>query len=331
MGEAPAGDLVLPTTSVSPDEWVITMHGIGKRFGNVVALDSLDLCVPRYAVCGFIGSNGAGKSTAIKVLLGLSRPTSGSGAIFGHDIMRESVAIRRRVGYMAQDSRFYPWMTAREVLHFTAHFFYAGPRTAINHRVESVLDVVGLSAKADRVIAGFSGGERQRLGIAQAQINDPELLILDEPAAALDPQGRRDVLDIMLRLRGRTTIFYSTHLLDDVQRVSDMVVMVKNGRAVRQGTLANVLQDGKLVYELRLRGNSAAAHARVMAQSWVSHIDVSAGSEAEVIWRVAVLDQAIAQEDLLSLVNADNNLHVLAFGRTHQGLEDAFLAIMGEQ
>ena len=112
-------------------------------------------------------------------------------------------------------------MTARETLRFTARFFYTGPKAAIEERIAETLDLVGLDDKADRPIKGFSGGERQRLGIAQAQVNYPDLLILDEPAAALDPMGRRDVLAVMERLRKHTTIFYSTHILEDVQRVSD--------------------------------------------------------------------------------------------------------------
>lgn len=152
------------------------------------------------------GANGAGKSTTIKLLLGLIRPTEGAGKVFGLDIVPESVAVRKRVGYLAQDPRFYDHMTARETLRLTARFFYEGPAGAIDERVMETLDLVGLKDKADRPIKGFSGGERQRLGIAQAQINYPDLLILDEPAASLDPMGRKDVLDIMERLRKHCTL-----------------------------------------------------------------------------------------------------------------------------
>ncbi len=199
-----------------------------KQYKTGIALNKLSLQVPRNATFGFLGPNGAGKSTAMKLLLGLIRPSSGSGAIFGHDIVQESVQIRERVGYLAQEPRFYSHMTARETLRFVARFFEMDARTSEKRIIES-LELVGLANKADRAIKGFSGGERQRLGIAQAQLNDPDLLILDEPAAALDPMGRRDVLRIIKRLQERATIFYSTHILDDVQRVSDRVAILNNG------------------------------------------------------------------------------------------------------
>jgi ABC-2 type transport system ATP-binding protein len=129
-------------------------------------------------------------------------------------------------------------MTARETLEFTARFFYSGPAEAIQARIDETLELVGLADKADRPTKGFSGGERQRLGIAQAQVNYPDLLILDEPAAALDPVGRRDVLDVMERLRAYTTIFYSTHILDDVERVSDYVAILDHGRMVASSPTA---------------------------------------------------------------------------------------------
>ena len=171
------------------------------------ALQALNLRVPKNSIFGFLGPNGAGKTTTIKLLLGLSRPTSGSATVFGLDIVRESTEIRRCVGYLAQDPRYYEGMTARETLRYTARFFYKDSKSAIEDRIERTLELVGLSGKADRPIKGFSGGERQRLGIAQAQINYPDLLILDEPAASLDPMGRHDVLEVMERLRKHTTIF----------------------------------------------------------------------------------------------------------------------------
>jgi ABC-2 type transport system ATP-binding protein len=175
--------------SMNSNDLVISTENLSKSFGEVHALKSLDLRVPQKSIFAFLGPNGAGKTTTIKLLLGLLKPTSGNGKILGMDIIRDSVDIRARIGYLPQDTRFYEHMTARQTLEYTARFFYAGPQSEINKRVNEMLELVGLDDKADRPIKGFSGGERQRLGIAQAEVNHPDLLILDEPAASLDPQG----------------------------------------------------------------------------------------------------------------------------------------------
>lgn len=166
------------------NDLVIETHGLSKTFKNVTALQSLDLKVARHSIFGFLGPNGAGKTTTIKLLLGLARPTGGNGSVFGYDIQRQSVEIRQKVGYLAQDPRYYESMTARDTLRFTLGFFFKGPKDKIEERIEETIELVGLADKADRPIRGFSGGERQRLGIAQAQVNYPDLLILDEPAAS---------------------------------------------------------------------------------------------------------------------------------------------------
>ena len=310
------------------EDMVIRTNGLGKTYGTVRALDALDLAVPRHAIVGFLGPNGAGKSTAIKLLLGLIRPTAGSGTVFGLDIVRDSTEIRKRVGYLPQSPRFYDTMTARQVLRLTAALFFRGPERAIERRIEEMLDLVGLADKADRRTKGFSGGERQRLGIAQAQINDPDLLILDEPAAALDPMGRMDVLQIMEQLRERTTIFYSTHILDDVQRVSDRVVILNQGRLVAQGPIQSLLDgDDGIVYALRLTGDASRAQARVEAQHWVSGVR-SARTNGHVQWRVSVTDERAAQAQLLRLVLADDAVDVLAFGREERELENVFVELV---
>ncbi|HSR14674.1 MAG TPA: ABC transporter ATP-binding protein, partial [Gemmatimonadales bacterium] len=237
----------------------IRTAGLTKTFKGVEAVRGIDLEVPRNTIFGFLGPNGAGKTTTIKLLLGLARPTAGTAEVFGQDIGRDTLEIRRRVGYLAQDPRYYEHMTARETLRFTARFFYAGPGAAIERRVAETLELVGLEDKADRPIRGFSGGERQRLGIAQAQINQPDLLILDEPAASLDPMGRRDVLEVMHRLRSHTTIFYSTHILDDVQRVSDTVAIMHQGRLAAQAPIGDLLAgaSGETVYLVAIKGELA--------------------------------------------------------------------------
>ena len=316
---------------------VIETKGLAKTYGQVTALKPLDLGVARGSIFGFLGPNGAGKSTTMKLLLGLTRPTSGSGSVFGNDIVSESFQIRRRVGYLAQSPRYYGHMTARETLRFVTRFFYSGPEPAIERCVDGALSLVGLSERADRRIGGFSGGELQRLGLAQAQINDPELLILDEPAASLDPMGRRDVLQIMARLRDEknTTIFYSTHILDDVQRVSDSVAILDRGRLLAQAPIDELLTiggAGVTVYELTLKGESGAvleqARTRVCSQGWVSSLEQSSEPGGERHWIVRATDQSDAEENLLRLVLQTRGVKVTGFGRKRQSLEEAFFDLI---
>jgi len=310
------------------NEIVIQTEGLSKWYSSVSALQSLTLEVARHSIFGFLGPNGAGKTTAIKLLLGLVRPTSGTAQVFGLNIGRDSAEIRERVGYLAQDPRYYDHMTARETLRFTARFFYAGPKPAIEDRVQETLELVGLDEKADRPIKGFSGGERQRLGIAQAQVNHPDLLILDEPAASLDPMGRRDVLEVMERLRNHTTIFYSTHILDDVQRVSDTVAILNHGQLVAQAPIGELPGgSGEVVYTLTLQGDEAAAQARLAAQPWVQSI-TSGPDHGLTLLKVAVTDEPEARARLLRVVLADPQVVVTEFGRQRQSLEEVFVEIV---
>jgi ABC-2 type transport system ATP-binding protein len=313
-----------------PNASVIETQGLGKSFGEVQALKSLDLAVPKNSITGFLGPNGAGKTTAIRLLLGLNRPSSGSARIFGQDIVKESLEIRRRVGYLAQSPRFYDDMTARETLRFSARFFFRGPKAKIEARVSEMLDLVGLSEKADRPMRGFSGGERQRLGIAQAQINDPELLILDEPAAALDPMGRHAVLRIMEQLRERATIFYSTHILDDVQRVSDRVVILNRGELIAQGPVQALLAgDQGAVYTIVTQGDTELACERLSRQPWVTNLELSNMDEG-TRWAVSVSDTEAAQARLLRLVMQDEWIEVIEYGRHVLELEEIFMRLVEE-
>ncbi|NLG49090.1 MAG: ABC transporter ATP-binding protein [Chloroflexi bacterium] len=314
-----------------PNSLVIETHDLAKSYNGIHALRSLNLRVPKHSIFGFLGPNGAGKTTTIKLLLGLARPTAGSASILGYDVVKDSLEIRKRVGYLAQDPRYYEHMTARQILRYTAHFFFRGPQDKIEERIDETLTLVGMDDKADRLVKGFSGGERQRLGIAQAQINHPDLLILDEPAASLDPQGRHDVLEVMERLREHTTIFYSTHILSDVQRVSDMVAILQHGQLVAQASIEQLLaSSGTTIYTLTLRGDASAIQTQVAAQPWVSAIQVMPGDDLTT-WQVTVTDETAAEERLLRLVLADERVYVREFGRKKYDLENVFLGLTGGQ
>lgn len=305
---------------------VIETRDLAKTYKGTLALESLSLHVRKNSIFGFLGPNGAGKTTTIRLLLGLAKPSAGSGSVFGKDVVRDSVDIRRRVGYLAQEPHYYEYMTGREILRFTAGFFYAGPKAEIEQRIEETLRLVGLEEKADRPIKGFSGGERQRLGIGQAQVNYPDLLILDEPAASLDPQGRHDVLEVMDRLRKHTTIFYSTHILGDVQRVSDTVAILDHGRLIAQAPIEELLaRNQSLVYTLVLKTDLPAARDCISSQPWVKSLQATS-SKSHMSWQVTVTDQAVAETQLLPLILAQG-LIVTEFGRKKVDLEEVFLGL----
>jgi ABC-2 type transport system ATP-binding protein len=316
----------------SPD-LIISTENLTKAYGKRQVVSNLNLAVPRGSICGFLGANGAGKSTTIKLLLGLLQPTSGVGTVFGKNIATDSVAIRERVGFLAQSPSFYGYLTARETLQFVASFFFTGSKTAIAARIEELIEIVGLSGKADRPVKGFSGGEKQRLGIAQAAINDPELIILDEPASALDPLGRRDVLKILESFRGRSTVFYSTHILDDVQRVSDRVVILERGRLIAQGRIEELLSGNRDVFNLTVRGDGSPVLAKLLSVPWVKKVEVDrdnlgANNLQTTKLEIHVTDANAAEVELLRIAMQDPATIVTQFEQSTNNLEDIFVNLV---
>jgi ABC-2 type transport system ATP-binding protein len=317
----------------STTDLIISTENLTKAYGKRQVVSNLNLAVPRGSICGFLGANGAGKSTTIKLLLGLLQPTSGVGTVFGKNIATDSVAIRERVGFLAQAPSFYGYLTARETLQFVASFFFTGSKTAIAARIEELIEIVGLSDKADRPVKGFSGGEKQRLGIAQAAINDPELIILDEPASALDPLGRRDVLKILESFRGRSTVFYSTHILDDVQRVSDRVVILDRGKLIAQGRIEELLSGNRNVFNLTVRGDGSPVLAKLLSVPWVKKVEVDrdipdSTNRRTTKLEIHVTDARAAEVELLRLAISDPATIVTQFDRPTQNLEDIFVNLV---
>ncbi|MEW6503461.1 MAG: ABC transporter ATP-binding protein [Chloroflexota bacterium] len=307
---------------------VIETQGLIKSFGKVNVLQGVDLQVTQNSIFGFLGPNGAGKTTTMKILLGLIRPTGGSGTIFGLDIVQESVAIRERIGYLPQQPRFIEYLSARENLEFTAAFFYKGPKSKIRARCDEMLELVGLTEKANRPIRTFSGGEKQRLGIALAQVNYPDLLILDEPASSLDPLGRQKVLEIMERLRKHTTIFYSTHILDDVQRISDSVAILNQGKVVASGPIESLLNDqGSIIYCVTMRGAPEGLEEKLSNLPWIKQTSVSRHNGTSH-WQISVSDEIAAEANLLRYVLADEAIIVTDFSRKKFELEEVFMEVV---
>jgi ABC-2 type transport system ATP-binding protein len=318
---------------MTQSDLIISTKELTKSYGKKQVVNNLNLAVPKGSICGFLGSNGAGKSTTIKLLLGLTQPSSGVGTVFGKNVLHDSVEIRERVGFLAQTPSFYGHLTARQTLQFVASFFFSGPKTAIAARIEELIEVVGLTGKADRPVKGFSGGELQRLGIAQAAINDPELIILDEPASALDPLGRRDVLKILESFRGRSTVFYSTHILDDVQRVSDRVVIMEQGRLIAQGPIEELLAGDRSLFYVTLRGDGQVVSDNLRLIPWIKKIEAVPGvpdiqNEQTTKLHIQVADAHAAETELLRLIMANSTTVVTEFARSSQNLEEVFVNLV---
>jgi ABC-2 type transport system ATP-binding protein len=314
-------------TSAATAPGEVSTRGLTKRYRLDVALDALDLDVPAGCVFGFLGPNGAGKTTTLRLLTGLARPTAGSATVAGIDATTGGRALAERIGALDQDPRYYGWMTGRELLAFVGRL-HGLDGAALRARVDEVLETIGLVDAAKRRIGGYSGGMRQRLGIGQAILPRPSVLFLDEPVSSLDPAGRRDVLDLIGRLRGTCTVFMSTHILNDVERVCDRVGILDHGRLVTEAPMDELLAShARPILELDPEPDQdaavAALAATVRAQAWTRDVRVEHG-----LIRVFVTDAERAAAEVLPLV-VTSRVRLARFERVRPTLEDVFLALVG--
>lgn len=217
---------------------MLTLSHIAKRFGEKQVLRDVSFSVPEHTVFGFVGQNGAGKTTAMKLILGLLTSDSGEITVNGMPVRYGNTETNRFVGYLPDVPEFYQYMTPREYLCFCGEITGMSAKE-IKMRSEELLYLVGLE-KENRRIKGFSRGMKQRLGIAQALFGRPRLLICDEPTSALDPAGRKELLDILVNAKEQTTVLFSTHILSDVEHICDKIAFLHEGRIVLQGSLEEV-------------------------------------------------------------------------------------------
>jgi len=305
----------------------IEVRGLTKHYGDVAALQGLDLDVPPGSIFGFLGPNGAGKTTALSILIGLSAPSAGQARIAGYDAVSEGMQVRRRTGFLRQEPRFYEWMTGREIRRFTGRIFDLHA-SEIERRADELLNLVGLTSGATRKVGGYSGGMRQRLGIAQALMGKPAVLLLDEPCSALDPAGRFEVIGVMERLRGTTTVCYSTHILQDVERVADHVAIITGGRRVLQAPMDELLTSGEILI-LETEGDPSTLLAELRRQPYVQRAELAAipASGLSRI-RLEVVDLDASRRAVPPLVLA-NDLVLVALRVEQRTLESVFLELTG--
>jgi ABC-2 type transport system ATP-binding protein len=305
----------------------IEARGLTKRFGSIMALDHLDLAVPGGSIFGLLGPNGAGKTTTIRILTGLARPTAGDATVAGVTVGLDEPELRRRLGYLDQDPRFYSWMKGRELLELVGRLHgLAGAE--LRTRVSEMLARTGLTAAGERRIGGYSGGMRQRLGIAQALLHHPAILFLDEPVSSLDPEGRRDLLELIGGLRGEATVVFSTHVLSDVERICDRVAILDRGRRVTEGPLDELLAaHARPIYHLVPAPGQDGATATLVESlriaPWTTDVSVADGRV-----RVTVSDPGAAAGGVLPLV-VGAGVVLESFERARPTLEDVFLELVG--
>jgi ABC-2 type transport system ATP-binding protein len=307
----------------------IKIEGLEKRYGAVRALDGLDLVVEPGTVFGFLGPNGAGKTTTIRILTGLARASGGRAWVAGLDVARQPGQVAARIGYLPEEPAFYSWMTPREFVDHAARLFRLDPSERAA-RVTELLELVGLAQSSKRRIGGFSRGMRQRLGLAQALVGRPEVHFLDEPVSALDPVGRKEVLDLIGRLRGHCTVFMSSHILADVERVSDATAIVAQGRLLTQAPNEELLaRYATPVFELEAEGDQAGALA-----GWAQSVRGQGCVESAVVEgatvRVTVRDVAIASRELLPLA-LGAGLVLTRYQQVRPSLEEVFLRLVGDR
>jgi len=301
----------------------IRTTGLTKVYDEKRALDSIDLAVEEGSIFGFLGPNGAGKTTTLRILTGLARATSGSVQILGRDLSTAGNSMRSEIGVLPDVPGFYEWMTAEEFMRFAGRLFGLG-RSVLDERVGVLLDLAGLT-DVDTKIGGYSRGMKQRLGVAQALVNAPRLLLLDEPTSALDPMGRKDVLDMLISLRGRTTVFFSTHILSDVERVCDTVAILDHGRVVAQAPIDELkARYGQQKVVVEVTGGADELAAELGRQDWVTA--VARGHNGAI--EVTVTDVGAAQQQIPAMITS-RQLGLSRMEAGEMGLEEVFVELVG--
>ncbi len=294
---------------------MLRITGLQKSFGDKQVLRELDLAVPEHSIFGFIGKNGTGKTTTMKMILGLLKADAGQISVNGETVVYGQTSTNRHIGYLPDVPAFYPFMTAEEYLRFCCEIS-SMQKAEYESRCKELLDLVGLSNEKHR-IKGFSRGMKQRLGIAQALLNRPKLLICDEPTSALDPVGRKEILDILLSVREQTTVLFSTHILSDVERICTDVAFLDKGVITMQGKLSDMkAQFRSEEYCLEIERETdlpqllhAFPHLRQTGPNQLSFLES---------------EYAIA--DVLRLL-ADRKISILKFERIEPTLESLFMEV----
>lgn len=299
---------------------LLTVDKVSKTYDKNVAIKNISFSFESEKCIALIGPNGAGKTTILRTLAGLLKPTSGSISFKG---LKENDDIRKVIGYLPQYPQFPGWMTGEEFLIFTGQLAYLTKNTA-KRRAEELLEKMGITDAKNKSIKTYSGGMKQRLGIAQAIIHKPKLLMLDEPVSSLDPIGRREVLTLMEELKKHMTILFSTHILTDADEISDELLLLNKGEIIEAGTIKTLRQKYQTtMIELQFQGDIKGYQEKINALPSVINSTIKRD-----ILHVNVTDSFQARKEILA-VTSQNNWDLTNFSINQASLEDMFMKVVG--
>ncbi|MFA5867312.1 MAG: ABC transporter ATP-binding protein [Actinomycetota bacterium] len=306
-------------------EAAIETLGLTKVFNGTAAVDNIELSVPKGSVFGFLGPNGAGKTTTQRMLVGLAKPTSGTARILGYDVVNDIREVRKRIGFLPDVPAFYPWMNGPEYLMFVADVFGIKAGKGRN-KTDAALERAGLKGVKTK-IGGYSRGMKQRLGIAQALINDPEVILMDEPTSALDPIGRKEVLETIEALGREITVFFSTHILNDVERVCDNVAILNKGRVLADQSLDSLKGKyaAKPAFNLELEETQKTLMEEIKRQLWAAGVEETEPRSL----KITVSDLDTGRRALLKMLS-EEDISFRSLSVVEPTLEEIFMTMVEE-
>lgn len=304
---------------------MIEIKNLTKRFGGNTTLDNITFSVNKGEILGFLGPNGAGKSTTMKIITSFWNPTKGSVRVDGIDVAEDSLKIRRKIGYLPETVPLYDDMRVYEYLRFVAEV-RGIPKEDIKKRISEVSEICGLKKMVTRPIEELSKGYRQRVGLAQAIIHNPDYLILDEPTTGLDPNQIVEIRELIKRLGKEKTVIFSTHILSEVSATCDRIIIINNGRIVGEGTPAELASKAgsKEVIYVKIKGPKEQVLEKLRALDNVAKVEEKDRESEEIFGYEIEPREGVDLREHLSMLVMNNNWSILEFNRKTVSLEDVF-------
>ncbi|WP_270999952.1 ABC transporter ATP-binding protein [Listeria seeligeri] len=298
----------------------LKIQGLKKKYNGKLVIKGINLTINNKECIALIGPNGAGKTTIINMIVQILTPDEGQITLNGQD----AKLVREKIGFLPQYPEFYGWMTAVECLRFMGKLSNMEKKD-IETRIQEVLLLVGLADKAKKKISTYSGGMRQRLGIAQAILHRPELLILDEPVSALDPIGRREIIQLLENLKKEITILFSTHILKDAEEICDRIAIIKEGELVTDKTITQLLQEeSSSIFDVEFIGDSDAWQQILIQNEFIEKIE-----KIGTVYQVYSTDRKACSEAILKTLLQING-ELIRVENRHQNLEEIFVEKVGK-